>query len=71
MADDLASLLKKKSPGTTFGDMAYAYMTGRKKNDKKERRKQNLLLGLGAIYLILKLKVGLIIQITKQKILTL
>lgn len=50
MADDLASLLKKKSPGTTFGDMAYAYMTGRKKDDKKERRTKNILLGLGAIF---------------------
>lgn len=50
MADDLASLLKKRSPGTTFGDMAYAYMTGRKKDDKKERRKKNVLLGLGAIF---------------------
>jgi len=50
MTDDLASLLKKRSPGTTFGDMAYAYMTGRKKDDKKERRKKNVLLGLGAIF---------------------
>jgi hypothetical protein len=50
MADDLASLLKKRSPGTTFGDMAYAYMTGRKKDDKKERRTKNILLGLGAIF---------------------
>ena len=50
MADDLASLLKKKSPGTTFGDMAYAYMTGRKKDDKKERRKKNILLLGSALF---------------------
>lgn len=46
MADDFTSLLKKKSSATTFGDFAYAYMTGRKKDTKKERRKKyGLLLG--------------------------
>lgn len=50
MADDFTSLLKKKSPGTTFGDFAYAYMTGRKKDDKKDRRKKNILLLGSAIF---------------------
>jgi len=50
MADDLTSLLKKRSPGTTFGDMAYAYMTGRKKDDKKERRRKNILLLGSALF---------------------
>ncbi len=50
MSDDFTSLLKKKSPGTTFGDFAYAYMTGRKKDDKKARRKKNILLLGSAIF---------------------
>jgi len=50
MSDDFTSLLKKNSPGTTFGDFAYAYMTGRKKDDKKARRKKNILLLGSAIF---------------------
>ena len=50
MAEELTSLLKKRSAGTTFGDIAYAYMTGRNKDDKKERRKKNVLLGLSAFF---------------------
>lgn len=50
MSDDFTSLLKKKSPGTTFGDFAYAYMTSRKKDNKKERRKKYGLLFGSALF---------------------
>jgi len=50
MSDDFTSLLKKRNSGTTFGDFAYAYMTGNKKDTKKERKKKNIALGLSAIF---------------------